>query len=99
MNSLLMTYLSEGEENAITARALACILGASEREVTRCINGLRCGGAVICSTGDGFFLPSSVQDVEKFCRTMRSRQKEIERATKSALDYLKENCGGDICTP
>ncbi len=38
---LLTDYLSVGEENAITARVLARLLGGSERDITIIINALR----------------------------------------------------------
>ena len=91
----LMNFLAEGEENAITTRALCTILGWNSREVTLCVNALRRSGKVICSSERGYFLPADLSDVQHFYRQMQSRQREIAKAAQSARAYILEH-GGNI---
>ena len=89
MKNDLLLLLSEREVNAVSTKELTAVTGLSAREVTRCVNKLRNRGEVILSNRCGFYLPGSNGEVEKLVKTMRSRQKEIARATKSAVDFLK----------
>ena len=92
---ILTDYLSVGEQNAITAKDLARLLGWNERDVTITINALRKQGELICSsTQSGFWLPADDRDVEQFVRQMQGRIKDMQRAMKPAIEYL--NGGGDI---
>lgn len=85
----IMSILSEGEENAVKVRQLSKILDLSGRDITICINALRRSGEVICSSHQGYFLPSTVDDVKRFYRQMTSRQREIEKAKQSAKRYIE----------
>ncbi len=94
---ILTDYLSVGEENAITCKQLSKYLGLSERDITIQINALRKKGELICSnTQSGFWLPADDQDIEQFVRQMQGRIKDMQRAMKPAIEYLK-NGGGDNC--
>ena len=95
----LTDYLSVGEENAVTAKQLAKYLGWNDRDVTIHINALRKQGVLICSnTQSGFWLPADDRDVAEFIRQMKGRIKDMQRATKPAIEYLKsKNGGGDNC--
>ena len=93
---ILTDYLSVGEENAITCKQLSKYLGLSERDITIQINALRKKGELICSnTQSGFWLPADDRDIEQFVRGMQSRIKDMQKAMKPAIEYLK-NGGGDI---
>ena len=96
---ILTDYLSVGEENAITCKQLSKYLGLSERDITIQINALRKKGELICSnTQSGFWLPADDRDIEQFVRGMQGRIKDMQRATKPAIEYLKsKNGGGDNC--
>ena len=85
----IMSVLSEGEENAIKVEQLSKILNMNKREITICVSKLRQNGEVICSSNQGYFLPSSVDDVKHFYRQMTSRQREIEKAKQSAKRYIE----------
>ena len=94
---ILTDYLSVGEENAITCKQLSKYLGLSERDITIQINALRKKGELICSnTQSGFWLPADDRDIEQFVRQMQGRIKDMQRAMKPAVEYLK-NGGGDNC--
>ncbi len=92
----LTDYLSVGEENAITAKDLAKYLGWNERDVTITVNALRKQGEFICSGANGFWLPADDRDIEQFVRQMQGRIKDMQKAMKPAIEYLK-NGGGDNC--
>lgn len=96
---ILTDYLSVGEENAITCKQLSKYLGLSERDITIQINALRKKGELICSnTQSGFWLPADDRDIEQFVRGMQGRIKDMQRAMKPAIEYLKsKNGGGDNC--
>ena len=94
---ILTDYLSVGEENAITCKQLSKYLGLSERDITIQINALRKKGELICSnTQSGFWLPADDRDIEQFVRGMQGRIKDMQKAMKPAVEYLK-NGGGDNC--
>lgn len=92
----LTDFLSVGEDNAITSKDLARLLGLHERDITICVNALRKQGEFICSSGNGFWLPSDDKDIRGFVRQMESRIADMQRVIKPALDYLKSKNGGDI---
>ena len=93
---ILTDYLSVGEENAITCKQLSKYLGLSERDITIQINALRKKGELICSsTQSGFWLPADDEDIKSFVRQMNGRIKDMQKAMKPAIEYLK-NGGGDI---
>ena len=93
----LTDFLSVGEENALTAKTLSKYLGLSERDITIHINALRKQGTLICSnTQSGFWLPADDRDIEQFVRQMQGRIKDMQKAMKPAVEYLK-NGGGDNC--
>ena len=96
---ILTDYLSVGEENAITCKQLSKYLGLSERDITIQINALRKKGELICSnTQSGFWLPADDRDIEQFVRQMQGRIKDMQKAMKPAVEYLKQkNGGGDNC--
>ena len=93
---ILTDYLSVREENAITTKELSRLLGWCERDITIQINALRKKGEFICSGANGFWLPADDRDIEQFVRQMQGRIKDMQRAMKPAIEYLK-NGGGDNC--
>lgn len=93
--------LSEGKENAISAKDLTDLLKmGSVRELQQEIARERAAGAVILSTcqdGGGYYLPATDREVREFIRTLESRGKNTLLALRSARNYLRhagEN-GGD----
>lgn len=82
-------FIPKGEQNAITARELAALLHCHWRDVTRSINYLRQHDDVICSCARGYFLPVEETEVQRFVRTMKSRQRQIRLATVSAEKRLR----------
>ena len=87
-NAKVSGLLHTGEENAFTARDLAKITGRSVREITAQIAWERQAGAVILSSGKGYFLPANSEEILHFVRAMDSRAKQIFLAAKSAKAML-----------
>lgn len=86
----IIDLLQSGEANAKTARDLATITGLTLREVTLQIAKERQDGAVILSSGKGYFRPGNTEEVLRFCRTMDSRAKNIYLASRSAKALLAQ---------
>lgn len=82
--------LATGEANAKTARNLAQTTGLALREVTLQIARERQDGAVILSSGKGYFLPANNEEILHFVRTMDSRAKNIYLASRSAKAMLAQ---------
>lgn len=80
--------LNRGEESALTARDLAAITGLSVRDITLQIARERQAGAVILSSGKGYFLPSSEDEILHFVNAMNSRARNIYLAAQSAKAML-----------
>ena len=95
MKCNVLDFIPEGEQNAISARELSQLLHCHHREITLAINGLRCGGEVICSNTHGYYRPTRVQDAKSTYRHMNYRQREKEKATQTAKEYI-QNHGGDV---
>ena len=90
MEQLILNTLSRGQENAITTRELAGMLGVEPRTVTQLIHDLRVHGVFICSCDRGYFLPESRADLIEFVETMKSRRHQIWLAAAPAEAFLKK---------
>lgn len=81
--------LLKGSENAVTLRYLASLLDMDERAVRAQIARERKAGHIIISDNEhGYFLPSSAEEIRRFCRSMSHRAKEILVAARMAEDAL-----------
>ena len=69
----------------MTAAELARALGCIPREVTRQIERERIMGVPICASGQGYFLPATVEELERYRRSFDRRLKHIT-ATRRALE-------------
>lgn len=91
LDEQLLSLLPVGADDPITARELQQLLNLPRvRDVSLLINLLRRRGQVICSNGKGYYKPADKQEIRSFVRTMRSRQREIAEATRSAVKAMKE---------
>lgn len=72
-------FLQTGQQNAIPLRHLVQLTGMKSRALRRRIEAERRSGIPILSNCEnGYFLPDSQAEVERFVRSMRSRAREIE---------------------
>ncbi len=88
--------LTEGAENARTAKYLCGLLGFSPRELSKTIERERRAGKPICaSTGSnpGYFLAANQYEMRQFCESLAHRAKEIHktrRACAKTIDTLPQ---------
>ena len=82
--------LPKGEENAIKAVDLAARLGFNNTRLLQAsIAKARAEGQMILSSGRGYYLPSSDEEVQRFIKTMENRAINTLAAIKNARRYLK----------
>lgn len=85
--------LAHGAENARTARELAQLFDCGVRDVTQAIERERRAGKPICAaTGEnpGYYLASTAQELEEYCRRLQGRAREITRTRRALLKVLKQ---------
>lgn len=84
----LLQFIPTGRANARSTEELMRLWGCQDaRAVRQMIHDLRVSGNVVCSTtegGGGYYLPDSKIELLRFCRSMRSRINEIQKALASA---------------
>lgn len=87
---MIKDYLKHGEQNAIKAPELACLLGyATTRELQQAIHRERDSGELILSSGAGFFLPSEDErqakhEINRFIASLSSRALSTLSVLKTA---------------
>ena len=89
---LLEKYLRQGEEHAIKADALAALIGVNKRQIGLFVAKARENGAVILSSGDGYFFPSEgekgLEEASHFINSVSKRAANTFYALKSAKRFL-----------
>jgi biotin operon repressor len=88
-----------GEANAISAKQLARDLGFSEKDtrtVRTIIRELRRLGEPILASTDGYFLPNSYEEADRFCQKLRDHaieeiitRRDIRRALAGYFEEAK----------
>lgn len=90
----IFELLQTGAENGTTLRELVALTGMNERLVRFKIQQERKAGKLILSNNrDGYFLPETPEDVQRFARSMSRRAAEISsiaRAAETALADLTD---------
>ena len=85
--------LATGEENALSRRQLAALLGISDRTVRYKIAAERRQGLLILSTtegGGGYFKAANREELRRFVASMTSRGRETFAAVTAARKALAE---------
>lgn len=86
--------LHSGAENGTTLRELVALTGMNERVVRLKIQQERKAGKLILSNSrDGYFLPASPMDVQRFARSMSRRAAEIASIARAAESALADMSG------
>ena len=86
--------LHPGAENGIKLPELVQLTGQEERIVRRRIQAERKAGKLILSDNqNGYFLPETPDDVQRFARSMSRRAAEIARIARSAEAALADMAG------
>ena len=90
---MITNLIIEGKENSITRAQLCAITGMTDRQVRRAIEDARHAGAIIANDQDGrgYYVPTSITEIERQFRQNESRfkciahqQKPLRRALKAA---------------
>lgn len=86
--------LHSGTENGTTLRELVALTGMDERLVRLKIQQERKDGKLILSNNrDGYFLPETTEDVQRFARSMSRRAAEIASIARAAEAALADMSG------
>lgn len=88
---MIKELLGIGEKNARTARELAEATKLNKREVTKQIHRERLAGAPICSSGSGFYLPDSLEEIRRTAAHLNARAKEIKKIADTLEDVAALN--------
>ena len=92
---MIKDHLEHGEQNAIKAPELARMLGfTTTRELQQAVHKERENGAVILSSGAGFFLPSEDEqqardELRRFIASLSSRAVNTLGVLKTAKRVLR----------
>ena len=86
--------LHPGAENGTTLKELVNLTGLTDREVRRRIQSERKMGLLILSDNqNGYFLPETPDDIQRFARSMSRRAAEIARIARAAEAALADMAG------
>lgn len=86
----IASLLLPGAGNAVPLRQLAAMTGRVEREVRREIQRERLAGVPIVSdNATGYWLADNAADVNRFCRSMRGRARQI-LAAADAIEAARD---------
>lgn len=83
----ICSVLHEGQENALSAREIARITGATQREVTRAIEVARLSGNPVCACRWGYYLPETTDDLRHYVHAFDRRLRHIKN-TRAALEDM-----------
>ena len=97
--TLSILRIHTGEENAISGKQLARGLGFSEndtREVRSIVRELRRLGEPVLASNDGYFLPNSYEEADRFCQKLKTHaideiitRRDIRRALAGYFENAK----------
>lgn len=81
----IVDVLGTGAEHAISTKTISAMTGFQERAITLMVMAKRREGVIICSNGDGYFLPKSPEESVATICNLKSREREI-RITRRAME-------------
>lgn len=91
---LISDLLHEGAENGTTLAELVQLTGEDERSIRRRIQAERkAGKLILADCKNGYFLPTSTLDIQRFIRSMSRRSREIAAISHAAEDALLKMTG------
>lgn len=90
----IFDLLHPGAENGTTLKELVNLTGLADREVRRRIQSERKMGLLILSDNqNGYFLPETPDDIQRFARSMSRRAAEIASIASAAEAALADMTG------
>lgn len=91
---LIFDLLHEGSENGMTLTELVQLTGEDERTIRRRIQAERkAGKLILADCKNGYFLPTSTLDIQRFISSMSRRSREIAAISHAAEDVLLKMTG------
>ena len=91
---LVSDLLHEGAENGTTLAELVRLAGEDERSIRRRIQAERkAGNLILADCKNGYFLPTSTLDIQRFISSMSRRSREIAAISHAAEDVLLKMTG------
>ena len=91
---LISDLLHEGAEKGTTLAELVQLTGEDERSIRRRIQAERkAGKLILADCKNGYFLPTSTLDIQRFIRSMSRRSREIAAISHAAEDALLKMTG------
>lgn len=91
---LISDLLHEGAEKGTTLAELVQLTGEDERSIRRRIQADRkAGKLILADCKNGYFLPTSTLDIQRFIRSMSRRSREIAEILHAAEDALLKMTG------
>ena len=91
---LISDLLHEGAENGTTLAELVQLTGEDERSIRRRIQAERkAGKLILADCKNGYFLPTSTLDIQRFISSMSRRSREIAAISRAAEDALLKMTG------
>ena len=91
---LISDLLHEGAEKGTTLAELVQLTGEDERSIRRRIQAERkAGKLILADCKNGYFLPTSTLDIQRFIRLMSRRSREIAAISHAAEDALLKMTG------
>ena len=86
---LISDLLHEGAEKGTTLAELVQLTGEDERSIRRRIQAERkAGKLILADCKNGYFLPTSTLDIQRFISSMSRRSREIAAISHAAEDAL-----------
>lgn len=85
----LLEVIPYGEENAISMTELSCILGITPRNVRSLVFKARVSGNIIAGTDEGYFIPVSLEEMQKYYRHAVARIKSCSQAIKPVKERIR----------
>ena len=91
---LISDLLHEGAEKGTTLAELVQLTGEDERSIRRRSQAERkAGKLILADCKNGYFLPTSTLDIQRFIRSMSRRSREIAEISHAAEDALLKMTG------
>lgn len=87
----ILDFIPKGRENAIKRSKLILLTGLSDRKIRELIADARRETVIInLQTGDGYYIPTTKEEIERFVKQEEHRLKSIGYSLKAARRALKE---------
>ena len=91
---MVSDLLHTGSENGVTLSELVQLTGEDERSIRRRIQTERkAGKLILADCKNGYFLPKSTLDIQRFISSMSRRSREIAAISHAAEDALLKMTG------